>query len=290
MTNNQLSVKNYLNSPTVQEKIKTLLKDKSQSFVVSLLSTVNTNKELANCDPQSVLSAAMTAAALDLPINQNLGYAYIIPYKGLAQFQIGWKGFIQLAQRSGQFKTINVSDVRENEIKDHNHLTGDIEFAWLKENREKTPIVGYVGYMELVNGFNKTFYMSVSDIRQHGMKYSQTFKKGFGVWKDNFEAMAHKTIIKLMLAKYAPLSVDLQKATVYDQAVIKENDEIEYVDNTPEDPRQVAQEKEIEKLVKHIQNAKTISELEACKDALHPDVEGLYADKYIELEEVINSK
>ncbi len=229
--NNSITVKQYVSSPAVQDKVKELLKDRASQFVVSLLSTVNTNDTLAQCDPKSVLNAAMTAASLDLPINQNLGFAYIIPYKGSAQFQMGYKGFIQLAQRSGQFKTINVSEVKQGEIKNTNRLTGEIEFSWIEEGRGKLPTVGYVGYMELTNGFQKTLYMTIEDLKAHGMRFSQTMKKGYGLWTSDFDAMASKTVIKLLLAKYAPLTVDMQKAQLADQAIIKGEEEYTYPDN-----------------------------------------------------------
>lgn len=282
MTTN-ITLKQYIQSESVQNKIKELLKDKAQGFVISLLSTVNSSENLKMCDPASVLTAAMTAASLDLPINQNLGYAYIIPYKGLAQFQVGWKGFVQLAQRSGQFKTINVSDVRTGEIVHHDRLTGDIDFEFATENRDALPIIGYVGYIKLVNGFEKTLYMTTSELSKHGMKYSQTMKKGYGLWKDNFEAMAHKTIIKLMLAKYAPLSVELQRATLADQAVISQDGELEYIDNKLEKAEDVAKDKELEKVLSAISNAKSQDEMDMIEEFVPDEARKAFDEKYSSL-------
>jgi len=220
---------------------------------------------------------------MDLPINQNLGFAYIIPYKGNAQFQMGYKGFIQLAQRSGQFKTINVSDVRTGEITKIDRLSGEIQFEW-KEDRLKLPVIGYVGYMELTNGFKKTLYMTIEELKAHGLRFSQTMKKGFGLWTSDFDAMASKTVIKLLLAKYAPLTVDMQTAQLADQAIIKGQDEFEYTDNVPELPEEVAKEKEKERLKKHINDSKSVKELNKCLEFLADDeTKKLYQEKLKEL-------
>ena len=279
----KITIKQYIQSPDVKTRIKELLKEREPQFVISLLSAVNSNPTLANCSPQSIMNAAMTAASMDLPINQNLGFAYIIPYKGLAQFQMGYKGFIQLAQRSGQFKTINVSDVRKGEIKKINRLSGEIVFEWI-EDRLKLPVVGYVGYMELTNGFKKTLYMTVEELKAHGLRFSQTMKKGFGLWTSDFDAMASKTVIKLLLAKYAPLTVDMQTAQLADQSIIKGEGNFEYVDNVPELPEAVAKDKEKERLIKHIKDSKTVKELEECKEfIIEEEVKKLYDEKLAKL-------
>lgn len=277
---NSITVKDYIKKPLVQDTIKERLQGKAQQFTVSLLSTIGSNSALAQCEPQSVLTAAMTAASLDLPINQNLGFAYIIPYKGQAQFQMGYKGFIQLAQRSGQFKTINVSEVKDGEIKNIDRLTGDIEFSWIEEGRDKLQTIGYVGYMELTNGFHKTLYMTIEELKSHGLRFSQTMKKGYGLWTSDFDAMASKTVIKLLLAKYAPLTVEMQKAQLADQAVIKGEDEYEYIDNTPELPSDIAKEKEYQKISKHIKESQTESELSMCEEFCTTDeLKKEYAEK-----------
>ena len=220
--------------------------------------------------------ACLVATSLDLPINQNLGFAYIIPYKDkkkgmVAQFQMGYKGFIQLAQRSGQFKTINVSDVREEEITHMDRMTGDIEFKWEEEGRDKLKIIGYVGYIELTNGFSKTMYMTVGELKAHGVKFSQTYKRGFGLWKDEFDAMAKKTILKLVLAKYAPLTVGMQKAQLADQSVVKGEDSFQYIDNEVVTPEDIAEEKEHTRIMTHIKNSNTLTELEECEKHLVND-------------------
>lgn len=281
---NNLTVKDFINNPSVKDRIKENLQERSSQFIVSLLSAINTNEALSKCDPKTVLNAAMTAASLNLPINQNLGFAYMIPYKGVAQLQLGYKAFIQLAQRSGQFKTINVSDVREGEITHMDRLTGEIIFEWIEENREKLPIIGYVGYMELLNGFRKTLYMTKSELNAHGMRFSQTMKSGYGLWKTDFDAMASKTVIKLLLAKYAPLTVDMQKAQLADQSIVKGDNEFEYVDNTPELAADIAKDKEKVRLQKHITDSKNVIELQACEEFIvDAETMKIYDDKFNEL-------
>lgn len=237
--NEQFPVKALFDRPAVREKFSEMLGNRSTAFLTTVLQIVNSNDLLREADPQSVYSAAMTAATLNLPVNQNLGFAYIIPYrdtragKTFAQFQIGYRGIIQLAQRSGLFKTINVSDVREGEIAEYNRLSGEITFRWHTVERDKFPVIGYISYFSLLNGFEKSLYMSIDELKQHGIRYSKSFAKGYGLWKDDFDAMARKTVMKLLLARFAPLSVEMQKAVISDQAIIMnpENDEVVYVDN-----------------------------------------------------------
>jgi recombination protein RecT len=189
----------------------------------------------------TVMFAGLKATSLGLPLDNNLGFAYVIPYKNNrenkteAQFQLGYKAVVQLAIRSGQFKTINVTDVREGELKGRNRMTGELDFEWIDDDavRCKLPVVGYVGYFKLLSGYSKTTYWSIDELKQHGLKYSQTYKKGYGVWTDNFDQMCRKTVIKLMLNKGdAPMSVEMQQAIKYDQSVIlDENGNHRYVDN-----------------------------------------------------------
>ncbi len=276
---NKITIKKYIEDPTVKTRIKELLRDRAPQFIISLLSAVNSNSTLATCSSKSIMNAAMTAASMDLPINQNLGFAYIIPYKGEAQFQMGYKGFIQLAQRSGQFKTINVSDVRKDEIVKMDRLSGEITFKW-EDDRLKLPVIGYVGYMELVNGFKKSLYMTIEELKAHGLRFSQTMKKGFGLWTSDFDAMASKTVIKLLLAKYAPLTTDMQNAQLADQSIIKDDGKFEYVDNIPELPEAVAKEKEKERLAKHIKDSTSVEELEMCVDFIvDEETKKLYDEK-----------
>ena len=211
--NKQLAVKDFFSQQAVKQKFSEILGARSVQFITSVLQIANSNSLLQKAEPQSLYNAAMTAAILDLPINPNLGFAYIVPYGGSAQFQMGYKGYVQLAQRSGQFKTISATPIYEGQLISENPLTGyEFDFS-VKSDK----IIGYAAYFELLNGFSKTFYMTIQELTQHGKSYSQTFKKNTGLWNDNFNAMALKTVIKLMLSKYAPLSVEMQRAIIADQ-------------------------------------------------------------------------
>jgi len=274
-----LTTKDFFAQKNVQEKFGQLLGKRSASFITSVLQIVNSNDMLRNADPQSVYTAAATAATLDLPLNNSLGLAYIVPFndrksgKQLAQFQLGYKAYIQLAQRSGQYKTINVTDVREDEIEYEDFLSGEIQFKWQPRNeRIERPVIGYVAYIELLNGFRKSIYMSKEELEKHGKKFSQTYKKGFGLWQDDFDSMAKKTVIKMLLSKFGILSVDMQTAVIADQSVIKNSDtlEVQYIDNEPVTADEIALEKEIERCKQFIDSATTKQQLK--------DVEGSVND------------
>lgn len=245
-TTGMMATKALFSQESVRKKFEEMLGKRAPQFITSVLQIISSNEMLKNADPMSVYNAAAVAATLDLPLNNSLGFAYIVPYNSKdgvkAQFQVGYKAFIQLAQRSGQFKTINATDVREGEIKRFNRLTGEIEFEWMQsEAREKAKVVGYVSYFRLLNGFDKNLYMTVDELQAHGKSFSQTFKKGFGLWKDNFEAMAMKTVLKLLLSKYAPLSIEMQRAVITDQAVINdfETTDVTHIDNDQDEMKRL---------------------------------------------------
>ncbi|MCH7380345.1 MULTISPECIES: recombinase RecT [Acinetobacter] len=230
------NAKDFFAKPMVQEKLKELVGKNAPAFATSVLQIVNSNSMLVNADPQTIFSAACMAATLNLPINNNLGFAYIVPFKNNkenkieAQFQLGYKGYIQLAQRSGQFSRIAATPVYDGQLISENPLLG-YEFDWsVKPSGDP---IGYVAFFKLINGFTAELYMSKEEVMKHANKYSQTAKKGYGVWKDQFEAMALKTVLKLLLSKQAPLSIDMQKAQMADQAIIRDvdKDEFDYIDH-----------------------------------------------------------
>ena len=231
------TTKAFFDRPVVQEKLKELVGKNAPAFATSVLQIVNSNSMLVNADPQTVFSAACMAATLNLPINNNLGFAYIVPFKNNkenkieAQFQLGYKGFIQLAQRSGQFSRIAATPVYEGQLLSANPLLG-YEFDW-SVKPSGNPI-GYVAFFKLINGFAAELYMSKEEVMKHANKYSQTAKKGFGVWKDQFEAMALKTVLKLLLSKQAPLSIEMQTAQLADQAIVRdvETNDFDYIDHS----------------------------------------------------------
>lgn len=298
------TIKSLFAQDNVQAKFKELLGKRAPQFITSVLQIATSSDLLKNADPISVYNAAAVAATLDLPLNNSLGFAYIVPFntrqkdgsfKTMAQFQIGAKGFKQLALRSGQFLKINESDVREGEIEVYDRLSGEIKFNWIQNDKERLskPVIGYVSFFKLLNGFEHTFYMTIEQLQQHGLKYSQTYKKGFGLWKDDFDSMARKTVIKLNLSKNAPLSVEMQKATVADQAVINdpETEDMEYVDAQISTVEKSDINKEEERIGLMIQDCESIGDLEKIKT--HCDTETLrelWEDKVIEISEKLKEE
>lgn len=224
-------VKQLIASPNVRSRFDEMLGKRAPAFVSSIISAMSATKQLAECEPMSVISSAAVAASMDLPINSNLGFAHIVPYKGVAQFQIGWKGFVQLAMRTGQYKTIHATPVLEGQIKNRNPFTGEIEF---NPEAKSAKQIGYVLYFKLLNGYEKYHYMTAEECEAHAKKYSASYKKGGGLWVDNFEAMALKTVVKLGLSKYGILSLDMQRALEMDQAEITEDGRPRYVDSPSE--------------------------------------------------------
>lgn len=225
-----------------QDYLRQVLGKNATGFVTSLTSIVSNNASLQNCEPLSLMYVGIKAAALNLPLDTNLGFAYAIPYyngktkKTEAQFQMGYKGFVQLAIRSGQFKAINVTDVREGEYQGEDLLTGELKIA-IADGREQRKVVGYAAYMRLVNGFEKSLYWSVEKVEAHAKQYSQTYSspkdyiRNSSKWTTDFDAMAKKTVLKMLLSKYAPLSIEMQNAIQYDQAVFNSEGAGEYLDN-----------------------------------------------------------
>lgn len=234
-----------ITSPAVQKYLDDLLHEKKGQFVNNLTALVANKAELQECEPFTLMFAALKATALSLPIEPSLGMAHVIPYKNKkkstveAQFQIGYKGFQQLALRTGQYKHINTTEVRQGEIGKRNRLTGQIEWHWIEDEAErlKAPIIGYVNYFILLNGFESTFYMSKEEMEAHALRYSQTYKsttayiKEQSKWTTDFDAMAMKTVIKLNLSKNGVLSIELADAIQADQSVMREENKYEYVDN-----------------------------------------------------------
>ena len=277
-------IKLFFEREDVKTKFKEMLGQKSTSFITSVLQIISQNSLLSKADPLSVYQAAAVAAALDLPLNHNLGFAYIVPYndknKGqVAQFQIGYKGFIQLAQRSGQFKSIYSSAIYEGQIIDANPLDG-YKFDFTKKTNDV--VVGYAAKFSLINGFEAVYYMSIDQLKKHGSTYSQTFKKGFGLWKDNFDAMATKTVLKLLLSKYVPLSVDMQKAVVCDQSVVNDFETIDvtYIDN---DKVVEVVDKEAERLEMMINDCTDKKELMNLSKHIKAEQQELFNKKLTEL-------
>ena len=213
----------------MRRRFDELLGKRAPQFISSLITLVNATPELQQAvyeSPATVIQAALKAATYDLPIDQSLGYAYIVPFKNTikqpdgsftkrmdASFIIGWKGMNQLAMRTGAYKTINVLDVREGELKKYNRLTEEItlEFVEDEDERESLPVVGYVGYFKLINGTEKTIYMSRKQVEAHEKKNRKGQYMGKG-WRDDFEAMALKTVFRRLIGKYGLMSIDYRTA------------------------------------------------------------------------------
>ena len=259
------SVKALFANEQVAAKFKEVLGAKSAGFIASVLQIASLNLP-KNVEPKSVLNAALMAATLDLPVNNNLGFFYIISYNQkqgdgsylpVAQAQLGYKGFLQLAQRSGLYENISATPIYEGQLKSTNPLTG-YEFDFTKKDSDK--IVGFAGYFSLLNGFKKTFFMSTEEMQAHGLKYSKTYSSASSLWKKDFIGMGNKTVLKLLISKFGPLSIEMQKAIISDQAVINDvdTDDVTYVDNSYEDVT-VDHEQERKRLL--IEDAKSVAEL-----------------------------
>ncbi|MGX2968685.1 recombinase RecT [Ursidibacter sp. B-7004-1] len=251
-TQDKFPIKTFFENPNIKKKLEDLLNKNAATFTTSVLQIVNSNSMLRNADPMTVFNAACMAATLQLPLQNGLGFAYIVPYKNNktgkydAQFQLGYKGLIQLAQRSGQFKRLVAVPVYEKQLVAEDPING-FEFDWKQKPESGEQPIGYYAYFRLLNDFTAELYMTTHEVNEHAKRYSQTYrtylqKKEKGqwassVWADNFDDMAVKTVMKRLLSKQAPLSVEMQQAVLADQAVVKdvEKSEFIYPDNEIQD-------------------------------------------------------
>ena len=240
------SLQALMSNAGVMTKLNSVLgsEKKAAAFASSVISVANGNSLLRNANPMTVLGSAMVAATLDLSVVPTLGMAYIVPYKGQAQFQLGWKGLVELAMRSGQYKNIIVEEVHEGELVKKNKFTGDYEFD--EDAKTSDNVIGYMANFQLTNGFSKTIYWTIDEVKAHATKFSQAYRGGRNTpWITDFDAMAKKTVLKALLSKFGPKSLQMQQAVVFDQASVKpktdENGEMdlnidafdaEYIDNT----------------------------------------------------------
>lgn len=212
-----------LDSDGYRRRFEELLGKRMPSFMGSIVSMVNEDPNLKEAffnTPITVIQSALKAAAYNLPIDKSLGFAYVVPFynsktgKKEAQFIMGYRGMIQLANRTGAYQNLNVVDVREGELKHFDRLTEDVEVEWIEDEdeRETRPVIGYLGYFRLINGFEKKIYMSVKQIDAHEKK----FRKGRGnrpaIWNDNYDGMACKTVLRRLIGKWGLMSIDYQKA------------------------------------------------------------------------------
>lgn len=244
--NQRLGITAYLTQDAVKRQINSVIGGKDgQRFISAIVSAVNTNPTLQECTNQSILSGALLGESLKLSPSPQLGHYYLVPFndrnKGkVAQFQLGYKGYIQLAIRSGQYKKLNVMAIKEGELEYFDPLNEDIKINLMIEDwdaREKAPTIGYYAFFELVNGFRKAIYWSKTQMEAHALKYSMGYKakKGYTFWEKDFDAMAYKTMLRQLISKWGIMSIDLQSAFDADMAVINDDGTKDYVENAPED-------------------------------------------------------
>jgi len=228
----------------------------SQRFISSVVSAVQTNPALSDCTNASILSAALLGHSLNLPQSPQLGMFYLVPFKNKkkikgedgkvkevevveATFQLSYRGMLQLAMRSGQYEKIHVTDIRKGELTAYDPIEDEYEFSpELDSNkRMELPIIGYYAFFKYLNGGRKSLYWSNEQIKEHAKKYSATYRKGFGLWVTDFDAMAKKTMLRQLLNKWGTMSVEMERAYVGDQAVIREDGTPDYIDNVPDEPK-----------------------------------------------------
>lgn len=249
-------VKNYLQNDSVKKRFNSVLGSKAPQFMSSLVSAVTGNYQLQRCNPQSIMAAAFVAASFDLPIDKNLGLAALVPYNNDCQFQLMYKGFVQLAIRTGAYERMNCSEVYEDELEMYNPITGECKFVEDfnqcvdRKNGDDSKIVGYYAWFRLKTGFVKELYMSKEEILNHANKYSKAFRydqregKKSSTWSTNFDAMAKKTVLKLLLSRWGMLSIKLQKALQDDQKTFNADGTACYGDNQPDEPPVLEQPQE----------------------------------------------
>lgn len=224
-------IRELLSRPEYERQVKQMLGERAPQFISSVVQ-VGSQGGLANCDPRSIVAAAIIAATLDLPVDKNLGFSHIIPYGNKAQYQIGYKGIIQLALRSGQYQKLNAKPINAEAFKGYDEV-GDPVIDWSQMDETKEP-VGYAFAWKLVTGFTKTVYWTKAKVEAHAARYSQAYrsKKMDSPWFTNFNSMALKTVIKDGISHWGIMSIQLQKALVEDQAIHADIDSpIEYPDN-----------------------------------------------------------
>lgn len=238
--NQKLGFTAYLTNDAVKNQINSVIGGKDGTkFMASVVSAVNNNPQLSECTNQSILSAALLGQSLNLSPSPQLGQYYMVPFndknKGkVAQFQLGYKGYIQLAIRSGQYKKLNVLAIKEGELINFDPLNEDIEVDLIanEEERENAPTIGYYAMFEYVNGFKKAMYWSRAKMEAHALKYSKGYqaKKGYTFWEKDFDGMAYKTMLRQLISKWGIMSIEMASAIDSDMAVINPDGTKSYVD------------------------------------------------------------
>lgn len=241
----KLGLAAYLTQDAVKNQINSIVGGKDgDKFVTAIVSAVNANPAIKDCTNQSIMAAALLGHSLKLSPSPQLGYYYLVPFNDkeagkVAQFQLGYKGYIQLALRSGQYKKLNVLAIKEGELEYFDPLNEEIKVNLMIDKwdeRENAPTVGYYAMFELVNGFRKAIYWSKGQMENHAITYSPGYKvkKGYTFWEKNFDAMAYKTMLRQLISKWGVMSVEMQTAFDSDMAVIHEDGSKTYVENDNE--------------------------------------------------------
>lgn len=219
-----------LKMEAVQKRFSEVTGKNPAAFTSALMTVFNGSDLLKQCEPNSILTAAVQAASCNLQITPSFGEAYIVPFKGQATFQVGVHGYVQLALRTGQYKKLHAGVIHEGEIRGVNPLTGEFIIG----DKISEEVIGYVAHLELVNGFTKTLYMTKEEVEEHAKNYSQSYqadkKKTWSIWAKNFDKMATKTVLKLLLKNWGVKSVELQQALQADFSVVSKT-KYTYPDN-----------------------------------------------------------
>lgn len=240
-------IASFLAQEAVKSNVESVVGSKdSQRFISSVVSAVQTNKDLAECSNASILSAALLGHSLNLPMSPQIGMYYLVPFNNKetntkeAVFQLSYRGMIQLAMRSGQYKAMNVTDIREGELIAYDPIEDAYKFNAETDmvKRESLPIIGYYAFFEMVNGFKKGIYWTKEQVDAHAKKYSASYRKGWKscLWVTDFDAMAKKTMLRRLISKWGIMSVDMEMGYAGDQAVIREDGTPDYVDNVEDAP------------------------------------------------------
>ena len=241
---NKVGLTAYLTQDAVKDQIAKVVGGKDgQRFITAIISAVNTNSQLQQCTNPSILSAALLGESLKLSPSATLGHYYMVPYKDkekgmVAQFQLGYKGYIQLAIRSGMYKKLNVLAIKEGELVRFDPLNEEIEVNLIQdeEARENTPTVGYYAMFEYTNGFRKAIYWSKTKMEKHALRYSQGYKSDkknkteYTFWSKDFDGMAYKTMLRQLLSKWGIMSTEMVSAIDSDETVINEDGTKTYVE------------------------------------------------------------
>lgn len=236
----KMGIMQYMSNVAVKNQINAVVGKHTEGFITSIVSAVNANPALQECSKQSILSAALLGEGLKLSPSPQLGHYYMVPFKNNrqgtteAQFQLGYKGYIQLAIRSGQYKKINVLPIKEGELIRYDPLEETIEVNLIDDEvaRENANTIGYYAMFEYTNGFRKAMYWSRQKMESHAQKYSKGYaaRKGYTFWEKDFDGMAQKTMLRQLISKWGIMSIEMQQAYEADQAVIREDGSKEYVD------------------------------------------------------------